>query len=158
MESMDLSAVLDLAIHKEEEARAFYIDLAGMVEAKDARETLQFLAKEEEKHKEFLTRYRESGEGTEGAGALAAGSVVDYKVAQHLSAPDPSEKMESKDIFLLAAHREMHAYEFYRALSEIHPNGKTKEILLAMANEEMKHKEKVEYLYANTVFGQTAGG
>jgi hypothetical protein len=27
-----------------------------------------------------------------------------------------------------------------------------------MANEEMKHKEKVEYLYTNTAFPQTEGG
>ncbi len=31
-------------------------------------------------------------------------------------------------------------------------------MLLKMANEEMKHKEKVEYLYANTAFPQTQGG
>jgi hypothetical protein len=27
-----------------------------------------------------------------------------------------------------------------------------------MANEELKHKEKMEYLYTNTAFPQTAGG
>jgi hypothetical protein len=27
-----------------------------------------------------------------------------------------------------------------------------------MANQELKHKEKVEYLYSNTAFPQTAGG
>jgi len=27
-----------------------------------------------------------------------------------------------------------------------------------IANEELKHKEKMEYLYANTAFPQTAGG
>ena len=37
-------------------------------------------------------------------------------------------------------------------------DGKAKEMLLKMANEELKHKEKMEYLYANTAFPQTAGG
>jgi len=27
-----------------------------------------------------------------------------------------------------------------------------------MADQELRHKEKVEYLYANTAFAQTAGG
>jgi hypothetical protein len=27
-----------------------------------------------------------------------------------------------------------------------------------MANEELKHKEKMEYLYTNTTFPQTSGG
>jgi hypothetical protein len=31
-------------------------------------------------------------------------------------------------------------------------------MLLRMADQELKHKEKVEYLYANTAFTQTAGG
>jgi hypothetical protein len=31
-------------------------------------------------------------------------------------------------------------------------------MLLKMANQEIKHKEKVEYLYANTAFVQTDGG
>jgi rubrerythrin len=40
----------------------------------------------------------------------------------------------------------------------MHPQGEVREILLRMANEEMKHKEKVEYLYTNAAFPQTAGG
>jgi rubrerythrin len=31
-------------------------------------------------------------------------------------------------------------------------------MLLRMAAEELKHKEKVEYLYTNTAFPQTQGG
>jgi rubrerythrin len=155
MDTRDFSAILDLAIKKEEEAYAFYMDLFTMVEAKDAKDTLKFVAKEEEKHKEFLQSYRDSGQTAEG---LKLSSVVDYGVAEHLEQPDPSARLESKDIFLIAAHREMHAYEFYKALADVHPDGRNKEILLKMANEELKHKEKVEYLYANTVFAQTEGG
>ena len=35
---------------------------------------------------------------------------------------------------------------------------KLNEMLSRMANEELKHKEKMEYLYANAAFPQTAGG
>jgi rubrerythrin len=31
-------------------------------------------------------------------------------------------------------------------------------LLEKMAQEELRHKEKVEYLYANTAFPQTSGG
>ena len=31
-------------------------------------------------------------------------------------------------------------------------------MLQKMANEELKHKEKMEYLYSNTAFTQTSGG
>jgi len=40
----------------------------------------------------------------------------------------------------------------------MHPAGPVRDLLLGMAREELLHKEKVEYLYANTAFPQTAGG
>jgi len=49
-------------------------------------------------------------------------------------------------------------YNFYTELAGLHPGGETKKMLLKIANEELKHKEKMEYLYANTAFPQTAGG
>jgi rubrerythrin len=61
-------------------------------------------------------------------------------------------------VYLVAAHRELQTYNFYKALADLHPDGEAKEMLLKMANQELKHKEKVEYLYANTAFPQTAGG
>jgi rubrerythrin len=43
-------------------------------------------------------------------------------------------------------------------LAHLHAEGDPREMLLKMANEELKHKEKMEYLYANTAFPQTSGG
>lgn len=37
-------------------------------------------------------------------------------------------------------------------MASVHPEGEIRNMLLQMANEELKHKEKVEYLYSNTVF------
>jgi len=48
--------------------------------------------------------------------------------------------------------------EFYVSLAAIHPKGKAKNILLKMAEEELKHKEKMEYHYTNAAFPQTDGG
>jgi len=61
-------------------------------------------------------------------------------------------------VFLIAANREINAHNFYKGLADLYPKGPVKELLLRMAGEEMRHKEKMEYLYANTAFGQTAGG
>jgi rubrerythrin len=155
MRSRDLSAILDMAIDKEIEAHAFYVELHGRVADSQARQTLHFLADEEKKHQEFLVKYKE---GAVGPQALKTSQVIDYKIAEHLEKPDISKNMDSKDAYLIAAHRELNSYNFYVALAEVHPKGNIKEILLKMANEELKHKEKVEYLYSNTAFPQTAGG
>jgi len=58
----------------------------------------------------------------------------------------------------LASHRELKSYTFYTERAKLHPGGYNKEMLLKIANEELKHKEKMEYLYANTALPQTAGG
>jgi rubrerythrin len=66
--------------------------------------------------------------------------------------------MSSADVFLVAAHRERRSHKFYTELANLHPAGEAKTMLLKMANEELKHKEKMEYLYSNAAFPQTSGG
>jgi rubrerythrin len=66
--------------------------------------------------------------------------------------------MSSAEVFLTAAHRELRSHRFYTELAGQHAAGEAREILLKMANEELRHKEKMEYLYANTAFPQTSGG
>ncbi|HOE17497.1 MAG TPA: ferritin family protein [Syntrophorhabdaceae bacterium] len=150
-----LEDVIDLAIKREEEAFAFYTGIYNKIEDKEAKETLKFLAEEEKRHKEFLVGYKN---GQYGASGLRMSNVVNYKIAEHLEKPDITKDMASKDVYLVAAHRETNSYNFYMALAGEHPEGEIKTMLLRMANEESKHKEKVEYLYSNTAFPQLEGG
>lgn len=155
MPAKDLSAVLEMAINKEIEAQEFYKELQNRVADSEAKQALRFMVEEEKKHEEFLINYKMSGMGPE---SLKLSQAIDYKVAEHFEKPDVSGKMDSKDVYLIAAHRELNSYNFYKELAGLHPKGKIRDMLLKMANEEMKHKEKVEYLYSNTAFPQTAGG
>ncbi len=155
MENLNLDKILEKAITREEEAFAFYMKIHAVVEDPRAKETLGFLAGEEKKHKEFLVAYRD---GKVGGDNLRMIEVIDYKIAQYLDAPDVKKNSSSQEIYLIAAHREMNSYKFYKGLSEAQPAGEVKDMLLRMANEELKHKEKVEYLYTNTAFPQTQGG
>ncbi|NPV04091.1 MAG: ferritin family protein [Syntrophaceae bacterium] len=155
MGSDTLRSVLDLAIQREEEAHTFYLNLSKVVEDKAARDTLQYLADEEARHKAFLVTCREEMSCD---AVMRPELPVDYKVAEHLKQPDVKKDMNSVDVFLVAANREINAHHFYKALADLYPEGPVKELLLRMAGEEMRHKEKMEYLYANTAFGQTAGG
>lgn len=155
MAQKDLRSVLEMAIQREIEAHAFYTGLAGRVDSDDARQTLSYLAEEEKKHREFLESYRDSGLGPE---ALRQSEPVDYKIAEYMEKPDDQGVLQSQEAYLIAAHRELNAYNFYRELAGLHPQGEIRAMLEKMAAEEMKHKEKVEYLYANTAFAQTDGG
>ena len=118
MADKQLEEVLAIAINREEEAISFYRNLYNRVAEETARDALQFLAGEEKKHKEFLVKYRQ---GNFTAEALRMSTVVDYRVAEHLEKPDPAANLESKDAYLVAAHRELASYHFYTALAGASP-------------------------------------
>ena len=150
-----LGYLIDVAIKNEEDSYNFYMDLYEKVTENNIKDTLKFLAGEELKHKEFLQKYKQ---GSFGAEALALDTVVDYKIAEHAERPDLEKNLSTQDVYLVAADKELNAFRFYKSLADIEPAGEVKDMLLKMANEEMKHKEKVEYLYSNTAFPQTSGG
>ncbi len=155
MDKQELSYVIEMAIKKEEEARAFYLDLYGRVDDELAKDTLRFLADEEAKHAEYLTACHSGRYCSE---ILKLDEGVDYKIIQHLKQPDIKKDMNSADVYLVAAKRELDSYHFYQSLAETYPPGDIKSLLTRMANEELRHKEKVEYLYTNTAFPQLSGG
>ena len=155
MEAQSLQSLIEAAIRNEEEARTFYLGLHDMVEDATAKETLKFLAGEELTHKEFLQAYLKGERKLTGLGME---TPIDYHVAQYADRPDPKKNMNSSEVYLVAAHREWNSYNFYKSLAALQPEGEVREMLEAMANQELKHKEKVEYLYSNTAFPQTSGG
>ncbi len=150
-----MSSAIDIAITKEQEAYDFYMDLYNKVEDKEAKSNLKYIAQEEAKHKEFLTTCQKGSFCSE---VLTLEKPVDYKIIEHMEKPDIKKNIKSSEVYLIAANRELNAYNFYKSLADSYPAGEVKELLIKMANEELKHKEKMEYLYSNTAFPQTAGG
>lgn len=150
-----VSDIFEMAIKREEEAYDFYMDIHAEIADPSVKETLEFIAGEEKKHKAFLVNYRE---GNFGAKGLRMSDAVNYKIAEYLEEPEVDADMKPEDVYLVASHREQRSHLFYTELANLHADGEPREMLLKMANEELKHKEKMEYLYANTAFPQTSGG
>lgn len=150
-----MEEILKLAINREQEAFFFYSDLLESATEEPVKQALQWMAEEELRHRRFLVRYRD---GQLGKDALDMRETVDYRIAEYLDAPEEEDIGDQKDVYLVAAHRELNSHQFYKELSGLHHAGELREVLLKMANEELKHKEKMEYLYANSAFPQTAGG
>ena len=155
MEELTLSVVLDIAIISEEEAYELYMEIYDKVEDKSVKKTIAWIAAEEKKHKEFLVNYLD---GQYGSDALQINDVINYEIAEHQKEPEIDKDMNMKDVFLWATHKELRSYDFYTELAAIHPEGVTKAIILKIANEELKHKEKMEYFYANINLPQTSLG
>ena len=150
-----LGEILAMAIRREEEAFFFYHDLEKRVPEAGAKEAIQWIAGEEIKHRDFLIGYRDGSLGTAG---MRLTSPVAYHIAEHQLEPDTAPDMRRQDVFLVAAHRELRSHQFYTGLAEMHPDGELREMLQRMAVEELRHKEKMEYLYTNASFAQTEGG
>jgi rubrerythrin len=150
-----LLTLIDTAIQREEDAYAFYNDLHGRASDAAVKDTLEYIAGEEKKHRAFLVKYREGGFDTS---SLRLSDVTYYQIAEYQKEPAIDEKMSSADVYLVASHRESRSHKFYTELANLQTDAAAKSMLLKMANEELKHKEKMEYLYSNTAFGQTSGG
>jgi rubrerythrin len=150
-----VAEILDMAIQREEVAYDFYMDIYHKVDDASVKDTVEFIAAEEKKHKAFLVSYKA---GQYGADSLRMSDVVEYKLAEYLEEPEISKTSSSAEIYLVAAHREGRSHQFYAELANMHEVSELKTMLQKMANEELKHKEKMEYLYANTAFPQTSGG
>ena len=155
MKTYTTEEILSHAIKFEELAYEFYQKIKGFVLDEVTKDTLEYLSREELGHKEFLKKYL-AGQIKEGT--LQFKDVHDAKILEAFSTPLVTENLAHKDVFLVAAKREQRSHEFYLKLSELHPAGPVRDLLVKLAYEELGHKEKVEYLYVNAAFPQTAGG
>lgn len=150
-----LNEILEKAIEKEIGSQLLYTDLSQKMKDQGSQNTFLELVQQERQHQNLLEQYKR---GKLAKGTLSTSQPVDYKIAEHLYQPDITPDMQFKDVFLVAANREMHAHELYLALAEIHPPGEVKELLEELASQELEHKHRVEFLYTEVAFPQTDGG
>jgi rubrerythrin len=150
-----LKEILERAIQKEIESQRLYSGLSQKMINDAAKGALRQLSQQEQGHQTLLEKYLR---GELKAGTLSKGQVIDYKIAEHLDQPEISPDMKLKDVFLLAANRELHSHELYLALAGLHPPGDAKRLLEGLASQELEHKQKVEFLYTEVAFPQTDGG
>lgn len=155
MNTVTTEEIFKKAIIFEELSHTFYKRLQEVVLDDMTKNTLEYLAREELKHKDFLENYLR---GTVPGFTLSLAQVHDGKIVEVFQAPPVVPDIPQKDVFLVAAEREKRSHEFYSNLAELHPAGETREIFQQLAREELAHKEKVEYLYINAAFPQTSGG
>jgi len=144
--STELEAIIKSAITQEELSHGFYLRLASLVSHPETKDTLEYLAKEELEHKAFLQSCFTP------QGCTLVGGAQNVHLAEMLKAPAISGDISPKEALVIAAKREEGAYHFYQALAALQPPGEVQAFLNKMANVELQHKEKVEYLYDNAAF------
>jgi rubrerythrin len=144
--SAEMEAIIKSAITQEELSHDFYKRMAGLVSHQDTKDILEFLAKDELEHKDFLLSCFSP------QGCTLAGEAQNAHLAEMLQAPAINDDMTPKEALVIAMKREEGSHRFYHTLAALQPPGEVQAFLQKMAKVELKHKEKVEYLYNNVAF------
>ena len=122
--------ILEFAIAREIEANRFYLSLAERVADPEMRRIFEDLAGEELEHKEKLELE-----------FIKTGKVLP-------SSDSPSElDMDYKDLLLLGMEKEEASFRTYVGLVGQSQDEQSREVLLALAEEEVKHKLRFETEY-----------
>jgi desulfoferrodoxin-like iron-binding protein len=144
-----VNEVLDFAIEKEEEARQFYLEWSNKLEHKALREQFVQFAGEENKHKEKLQRVK-SGSTFK----PAAKKVTDLKIVDYLVDIVPTPEMDYQEALIVAMRREKASFKFYTDLAALAEDEGLRETFLALAQEEAKHKLRLETEYEKEIYSE----
>ena len=134
--------ILEYAIAREVDANRFYLALAARTENPEIRKVFEDLAEEELEHKAKLELE-----------VMKTGRTVPAEQARELNTDEepvfdgPELDMDYKDMLRLAIEKEEAAFRTYVNLVPNVQDQESREVLLAIAQEEVKHKLRFEIEY-----------
>lgn len=135
--------IMKIAIAKEVEAYNFYMALANRVADQHIREAFEELAKEELEHKAKLEL-----EVMKMGKTIAVEQNPVRPDRSYIVSNDPSPlDMDYKDMLMLAMEKEEAAFRTYVNLAASIQDEKSREVLFALAQEEVKHKLRFQAEY-----------
>lgn len=134
--------LLDFAIEREQEAVGFYSGLAATAENQAMRETLAGFAREERGHKTKLETAKRDR-----LLVPSATAILDLKIADYLVDVELSPAMDYSEMLVVSMKREEAAQRLYTDLAAAAEEEAVRGLLLALAQEEAKHKLRFETEY-----------
>jgi|Deesub1362A_J573_1020465.scaffolds.fasta_scaffold00141_4 rubrerythrin len=148
-EFKSIEEIIDFAIKREEEAYNFYKEWSEKVKP-EIKPVFEKLAQEEGKHKQKLLEVK-SGELRK---FVESGSkeVLDLKMSDYLVDVEVKPDMSYQDALILAMKREKSAFKFYEDFANKTSDENIKDLFIALAQEEARHKLKLEMLYDDYLY------
>lgn len=135
--------ILQFAIAREVEANKFYLALAKRVADEQIRKTFEDLAEEELEHKAKLEL-----EVMKTGSVLPAEQKVTIPEHEYIVSDDElTLDMDYRDILMLGMEKEEAAFRTYINLIPSVEDEESREVLLALAEEEVRHKIRFETEY-----------
>jgi rubrerythrin len=137
-------AILELAISREEDANKFFLIMAARAERPEMRKVFEELADEELEHKSRLElEVMKSGR------VVTATEKTELNVGTDAETSVPKLDMDYKDMLILCMQKEESSFRLYVDLAARVSSEEAYETLVALAEEEVKHKMRFEMEYEN---------
>lgn len=149
---MSLEQFLQEAIQGEVASYTLYTRTANMVRTQHVQDALLELAQEELGHKAKLEQMLASAAELRWATTeIQQANIHDYQVADHLVVQPLGPDSTFQDVCIFASHKEQQSHDLYLFMAE-QTEGPTREVLEAMARDELRHKDLVERWYEEVVY------
>jgi rubrerythrin len=149
---MDVQEILRDAIDGEVESYELYTRAVSLVDTPHIQDLLRELAEEELGHKAALEKMLAApGRIRVEVQKLQATDVQDYQITDHLVAAPLGPDATFQDVCIFAAKKEQESHDLYKGLAAQNA-GEIRDLLEAMAKDEMRHKNLVEGWYEDVVY------
>jgi len=146
MDLNNFNEVITFAIRKEAEAYNLYTTYGQKVKDPAAKTMFSELAQQEKKHREIL-----EGVDKRDVDEYQLKKVPDLKISDFVDDQAFSPEMDFASALRLAMKREEAALKMYRHMTEGTDDAELKKLFSVLAQEESKHKLRLEDLYDEKV-------
>ncbi len=146
----ELIEVLDSAIYKEIASQAVYEAAQKKTDDPGARELMKELARQEVKHAKKLKQLKDKGLENK---RWHQEKVADLKISSYLAGGETLEGAGLQDTLIFAMKREDESVDFYRKMMSMMQAEEAKQLCVGLANEELRHKMRLEILYDRLFYG-----
>ncbi len=144
---MNVKELVIKAAEEEDKSYKFYMDAIDLTEDAAAKLWLKELAEEEMKHKEMLQDF-----DTSKITKFEPGETQDLHITEFLIDKDVTGIKDFQDVLIVAMKKEQKAYNFYVSMAQSSDNEDMRNLCKILAQEELKHKHKIELYYDDIIF------
>lgn len=146
MELNSIDEILEFALEREDAAYRLYLNAAKKTTNPSARKIFEELAEQEAGHKRIILKLDKDK-----VAGYTFVAVPDLGISEYLVDISYDDTMTYQEILVFAMKNEEKAYRFYLEAQKMTDDPDLKQLLSMLANEELKHKFRLESLYEEKV-------
>jgi len=146
MDIQEFKKVVEFALEKEREAVEFYKKCSEITDRSNMKEVFLEMAEEEKKHVKMIEHFK-----PEHVDRVKLGNIPNLKISDYLVDMEFSPDMNYQQLLILAMKREEKSKQLYDTLAENSSDEKIVTLFKMLAQEELRHKNRIEKEYDDIV-------